>query len=40
MTHKLEFKTVNDMVMWLVDNDIDDMRVDLIIHLEESPCNN
>jgi len=33
--HKIQFKSVNEMILWLVDNNIDDMRVDLVIHLEK-----
>lgn len=35
MTHKIEFKNVNEMILWLVDNNIDNMKVDLVIHLEK-----
>jgi len=35
MTHKIEFKSVNEMILWLVDNNIDNMKVDLVIHLEK-----
>ena len=37
--HKIAFDTVNDMIMWLVDNDIDEIRVDLVIHLEKANDN-
>jgi hypothetical protein len=33
--HKIQFKSVNEMILWLVDNNIDNMRVDLVIHLEK-----
>jgi hypothetical protein len=31
----ISFKTVAEMILWLVDNDIDDMPADLILHLGE-----
>jgi len=33
MTHTIKFKTVNEMIKWLVDNDIDELPVDLVLHL-------
>lgn len=35
MTHTISFKTVAEMILWLVDNDIDKLPVDLTIHLGE-----
>jgi len=35
MTHTISFKSVNEMILWLVDNNIDNMKVDLVIHLEK-----
>jgi len=37
--HKIEFKTVKEMILWLVDNNINDMKVDLVIHLEKTNDN-
>lgn len=35
MTHTIEFKTAMDMAVWLVENPIMGLRVDLVIHLED-----
>jgi len=35
MTHTIGFKDVKEMILWLVDNNIDNMKVDLVIHLEK-----
>jgi hypothetical protein len=35
MTHTIKFKTVAEMMLWLVQNDIDQLAVDLTIHLGE-----
>jgi hypothetical protein len=35
MTHTIQFKTVAEMMLWLVQNDIDQLAVDLTIHLGE-----
>jgi hypothetical protein len=38
MKHTISFKTVAEMILWLVDNNIDKLPVDLTIHLGETPC--
>jgi hypothetical protein len=35
MDHEIYFKDADDMILWLVDNDIEDVPVSLIIHLGE-----
>jgi len=35
MTHTISFKNVDEMILWLVDNNLDKMKVDLVIHLEK-----
>jgi hypothetical protein len=35
MTHTIKFKTVHEMILWLVDNDIDELPVSLVLHLGE-----
>jgi hypothetical protein len=35
MKHTINFKTVAEMMLWLVQNDIDQLPVDLTIHLGE-----
>jgi hypothetical protein len=35
MNHTIDFKDVNEMILWLVDNNIDDLRVSLTIHIGE-----
>ena len=35
MKHTISFKTVAEMILWLVDNDIDQLPVDLTINLGE-----
>ena len=37
MNHTIDFKNVNTMIQWLVDNDIDQLPVSLILHLGETP---
>jgi len=35
MTHTISFKNVDEMILWLVDNNLDKIKVDLVIHLEK-----
>lgn len=35
MQHTIPFKTVAEMILWLIDNEIDDLPVSLTIHLGE-----
>jgi hypothetical protein len=35
MTHTIKFKTVLELLQWLFENNIDDLPVDLTIHLGE-----
>jgi len=35
MKHTISFKTVAEMMLWLVQNNIDELQVDLTIHLGE-----
>jgi hypothetical protein len=36
MSHTIPFKTVAEMILWLIDNDIDKLPVSLTIHLGET----
>jgi hypothetical protein len=36
MQHTIPFKTVAEMILWLIDNEIDDLPVSLTIHLGET----
>jgi hypothetical protein len=36
MTHTIPFKTVTEMMQWLIDNNIDELPVSLVIHLGEA----
>ena len=36
MNHTIPFKTVAEMILWLVDNDIDELPVSLVLHLGET----
>jgi hypothetical protein len=36
MMHTIQFKDVDAMILWLVDNNIDGLPVDLTIHLGET----
>jgi hypothetical protein len=36
MNHTIPFKTVAEMILWLVENDIDALPVSLTIHLGET----
>ena len=35
MTHTIKFKTVTEMMLWLVQNNIDELAVDLTLHIPE-----
>jgi hypothetical protein len=35
MTHTIKFKSVKEMILWLVENNIDELPVDLVLHLGE-----
>ena len=35
MKHTIQFKTATELVKWLLENDIDQLPVDLTIHLGE-----
>jgi hypothetical protein len=35
MNHTIQFKTVTELVKWLLENDIDHLPADLTIHLGE-----
>jgi hypothetical protein len=37
MKHTISFKTVAEMILWLVDNEIDQLPVDLTLHLGKTP---
>ena len=37
MTHTIQFKTVAEMILWLVDNDVDKIPADLTLHLGKTP---
>ena len=36
MNHTIPFKTVAEMILWLVENDIDELPVSLVLHLGET----
>ena len=35
MTHTIKFNSAQELILWLQDNDIDQLPVDLTIHLPE-----
>jgi hypothetical protein len=36
MKHTIKFKTVAEMMLWLVQNNIDELAVDLTLHIPEA----
>lgn len=36
MTHTIKFNSAKDLLLWLVDNNIDELAVDLTLHIPEA----